>query len=122
MDTSSGPGEPTVQPLQSCSPRGTSTCIVRVSCDVSRSYILLGTANKHFANQKHLVLELDSVAFTLKLLGAPIEPIFDASTDHMFLAVAFSFIVCKRIYWLTLTIYTFSVIQKELFPFNRKCL
>jgi len=42
---------------------------------------------------KHSAPALDSVAFALKLLGAPIEPIYDASADHMFLRIAFSFIV-----------------------------
>jgi len=49
--------------------------------------------------EKHSVLGLDSVAFTLKLLGAPIEPIFEASTDHMFLRIAFLVIVnCVNVF------------------------
>jgi len=43
--------------------------------------------------EKHSVLALGSVVFILKLLGAPIELIFDASTEHMFLRIAFLFIV-----------------------------
>jgi len=50
-------------------------------------------------DEKHSVLALDSVAFSLTLLGAPVEPIFDASTDHMFLRIAFSFIVnCGKVF------------------------
>jgi len=44
-------------------------------------------------DEKHAVLNLDSVALTLKLLGAPIEPIFDASKDKLFMRTAFSYIV-----------------------------
>ena len=50
-------------------------------------------------DEKHSVLALDSVAFSLKLLGAPVEPIFDASTDHMFLRIAFLVIVnCVKVF------------------------
>ena len=41
-------------------------------------------------DDKHSVLALEIVAFTLKPLRAPKEPIFDASTNHMFLRIAFS--------------------------------
>ena len=44
-------------------------------------------------DEKHAVLNLDSVALTLKLLGAPIEPIFDAFKDKLFMRTAFSYIV-----------------------------
>jgi len=53
----------------------------------------------HAPDDKHSVLALDSVAFTLKLLEAPIEPIQDAKTDHMFLRNAFLFIVnCVNVF------------------------
>ena len=40
-------------------------------------------------DEKHAVLHYDSVALTLKLLGAPIEPIFDAFKDKLFMRTAF---------------------------------
>jgi len=42
--------------------------------------------------ENHAVLTLDSVALTLQLLGAPIEPIFDAYTGRLFLRTAFTYI------------------------------
>jgi len=44
-------------------------------------------------DEKYAVLNLDSVALTLKLFGAPIEPIFVAFKDKLFIRTAFSYIV-----------------------------
>ena len=43
-------------------------------------------------DEKLSVLNLDGFSLTLKLLGAPIEPIFDARTDIVFLKCAFWFV------------------------------
>ena len=46
------------------------------------------------------VLELNSVSQTLRLLGAPVEPIFDMHTGTLFLKNAFAFIVnCIQVYF-----------------------
>ena len=48
-------------------------------------------------DEKHAVLTLDSVALTLKLLGAPKYPIFGAYTDKHFMRTAFSYTVSSVI-------------------------
>jgi len=60
------------------------------------------------------VLELDSVSQTLRLLGAPVELIFDMPTETLFLRNAFVFIViyihvyfehCLYLYYMYYLIY-----------------
>jgi len=48
------------------------------------------------------VIELDSVSQTLRLLGAPVEPIFDMHTDTLFIGNAFALIfifICIQVYF-----------------------
>ena len=67
----------------------------------STKYIIPGTANWHSATRwETFSTSAKSVAFTQNLLGAPIELIFDASTDHMCLRIASSFIVnCVNVFF-----------------------
>jgi len=79
MDTSSNPRKLTLSTLKLCSIRGTyappcecpSTLNIRTHLQEMMSDILL-------PDEKHALPNIDSVALTLKLVGAPIEPIFDA--------------------------------------------
>jgi len=66
-----------------------------------RTHFLEQLTDIMLPDEKHSVLALDSVPFTLKLLLAHIEPIFDANTDHMFhmFRIAFLFIVnCVKVF------------------------
>jgi len=50
-------------------------------------------------DEKHSLLELDSVALTLRLLGAPLEPILDIDNEVLLLKNSFSYIVsCIQVY------------------------
>ena len=51
-------------------------------------------------DKKQIVLQLDSVSQTLRLLGAPVEPLLDLDSEFLLLKHSFAFIVhCLQTYF-----------------------